>query len=109
MDHQIPPSVSLKQQTISYAEFQLQNFVIELELQDFLGDVDPFRKEDNIITPNLYRVVNTSIDDKPISLFSSEDEPYKILIDNGTIVLNNNYTGTDGRLEMTQYLLIFES
>ncbi|CAD8116149.1 unnamed protein product [Paramecium primaurelia] len=109
IDHQIPPIVSFKQQTISYAELKLSNSIIELELQDFLGDVDPFRKENNIITPNLYIVLNTTIYDKPIPLFSSEDKPFKISIDNGTIVLNHDYTGNDSRLEMTQYLLVFES
>lgn len=63
--------------------------------------MDPFRKENNIITPNLYRILNTTIIDKPISLFSSEDNPNKISVNNGTIVLNHAYTGNDGRSEMT--------
>lgn len=66
-----------------------------------MGDIDPFRKENNIITPNLYRILNTTIVDKPIPLFSSEDKPFKISISDGTIVLNHDYTGKDGRLEMT--------
>ncbi|CAD8112877.1 unnamed protein product [Paramecium sonneborni] len=109
INHQIPPIVSAKQQTISYAEFQLSNSIIELELQDFLGDVDPFRKENNIITPNLYRILNTTIIDKPIPLFSSEENPFKISLSNGTIVLNHDYTGNDDRLQMTQLLLVLES
>ncbi|CAD8130281.1 unnamed protein product [Paramecium sonneborni] len=109
IDHQIPPIVSVKQQTISYAEFQLSNSIIQLELQDFVGDVDPFRKENNIITPNLYRILNKTIIDKPFPLFTSEEKPFKIFISNGTIVLNNDYKGDDGRLEMTQLLLVLES
>ncbi|CAD8129665.1 unnamed protein product [Paramecium sonneborni] len=85
------------------------NSIIELELQDFLGDIDPFRKENNIITPNLYRILNTTIVDKPIPLFSSENKPFKISISDGTIVLNHDYTGNDDRQEMTQLLLVLES
>ncbi|CAD8188631.1 unnamed protein product [Paramecium pentaurelia] len=107
INHQIPPIVSFKQQTISYAELKLSNSIIQLEIQDFLGDVDPFRKENNIITPNLYRV--TTINEKPIPLFSSEDKPFKISIDNGTLVLNHDDTGSEDRLEMTQFLLVLES
>ncbi|CAD8109111.1 unnamed protein product [Paramecium sonneborni] len=108
IDHQIPPIASIKQQTISYAEFSLSDSIIELELQDFFGELDPFRKENNIITPNLYRILNTTIVDKPIPLFSSENKPFKISISDGTIVLNHDYTGNDGRLEMTQLLLVLE-
>ncbi|CAD8093679.1 unnamed protein product [Paramecium primaurelia] len=107
INHQIPPIVSFKQQTISYAELKLSNSIIQLEIQDFLGDVDPFRKENNIITPNLYRV--TTINEKPIPLFSNEDKPFKISIDNGTLVLNHDDKGSEDRLEMTQFLLVLES
>ena len=79
----------------------MSNSVFELELQDFLGEADPFRKENNIITPHLYLIINTTIVDKPIPLFSNEDKPYKITIDNGTIVLNHDYNGLEGRLKMT--------
>ncbi|CAD8110315.1 unnamed protein product [Paramecium primaurelia] len=109
IDHQIPPIVSFKQQTLSYAEFQLSDSIIQLELQDFLGDVDPFRKENNIITPNLYRILNTTIVDKPIPLFSSEEKPFKISINNGTIVLNHQDIINNDRQEMTQLLLVLES
>ncbi|CAK86794.1 unnamed protein product, partial (macronuclear) [Paramecium tetraurelia] len=108
IDHQIPAIVSIKQQTISYAEFQLSDSIIQLELQDFSGDVDPFRKENNIITPNLYRILNTTIIDKPIPIFSSEDKPFKISIDNGTIVLNHDFVGVGDHFQMTQLLLVLE-
>lgn len=45
--------------------------MIDLMLQDFTGDADPFRKYNNIITPHLYTVIDTRIIDKPIPLFSS--------------------------------------
>ncbi|CAD8153398.1 unnamed protein product [Paramecium octaurelia] len=109
IDHQIPAIVSINQQTISYAEFQLSDSIIQLKLQDFSGDVDPFRKENNIITPNLYIILNTTIVDKPIPLFSSKDKPFTISIDNGTIVLNHDYVGIDDHLQMTQLLLVLES
>ncbi|CAD8202403.1 unnamed protein product [Paramecium pentaurelia] len=108
IDHQIPPVVSFKQQTISYAEYQLSDSIIQLEFQDFLGGVDPFKKENNIITPKLYRIINSTIVDKPIPLFSSKDKPSKIFINDGTIVLNNGNTENDDNLDMTQLLLVLE-
>ncbi|CAD8179801.1 unnamed protein product [Paramecium octaurelia] len=109
IDRPIPASISIKQQTISYAEFQLSDSIIQLELQDFSGDADPFRKEHNIITPNLYRILNSKIIDKPIPLFSSEDRPFTLSIDKGTIVLNHDSVGIDDHIQMTQLLLVLES
>ncbi|CAD8106862.1 unnamed protein product [Paramecium sonneborni] len=100
IDHQIPPIVSVKQQTMSYAEFEL--------IIRFFGRCGSVQKRNNIITPNLYRIQDTAIFDKPTPLFSSKDNPYKISISNGTIVLNHDYTGNDDRLEMTQLLLVLE-
>ncbi|CAD8194828.1 unnamed protein product [Paramecium pentaurelia] len=109
IENHLPPNVSFKQQTLSYAEFEITNSVIQLELQDFSGEVDPFRRENNIITPYLYKIIDRTIIDKPIPLFSSEDKPFIISIDNGTIVLNHDYSGQNGRFLMTQYLLVFQS
>ncbi|CAD8105886.1 unnamed protein product [Paramecium primaurelia] len=85
----IPPNISSNQETIGYAQFQIQTGMIDLMLQDFTGDADPFRKYNNIITPHLYTVIDTRIIDKPIPLFSSQEKPYTISFENVTLVLNH--------------------
>lgn len=65
--------------------------MIDLMLTDFTGDADPFRKENNIITPHLYTVIDTTIIDKPIPLFSSLEKPYTISFENVTLVLNHEF------------------
>ncbi|CAD8073890.1 unnamed protein product [Paramecium primaurelia] len=88
-NNQLAPTISSKQEILGYAEFELKESVIEIQLLDFLGDIDPFKKENNIITPLLFTFINTSILEEPIPLFSSEDQPYRIELKNLTIVLNS--------------------
>ncbi|CAD8196818.1 unnamed protein product [Paramecium octaurelia] len=105
----IPPNVSFKQETIGYAQFQIQTAMIDLMLQDFSGDVDPFRKQNNIITPHLYAVIDTAIIDRPIPLFSSQEKPFTISFENITLVLNHEITPDQDHQEMKQYLIVLES
>ncbi|CAD8214678.1 unnamed protein product [Paramecium pentaurelia] len=108
INNQIPPNISFQQETIGYAQFELQQSMIELILLDFTSDVDPFRKQNNIITPHLYIITNTTIDNEPIPLFSNEDKPFTISIDNLTLVLNHELYPTFDHQEMKQYLLVLE-
>ncbi|CAK63848.1 unnamed protein product (macronuclear) [Paramecium tetraurelia] len=105
----IPPNVSFKQETIGYAQFHIQSAMIDLMLQDFSGDVDPFRKQNNIITPHLYAVIDTAIIDKPIPLFSSQEKPFTISFENITLVLNHEIIPDQDHQEMKQYLIVLES
>ncbi|CAD8118664.1 unnamed protein product [Paramecium primaurelia] len=88
INNQIAPIISSKQKTIGYAEFQLQESMIELTLEDFTRDVDPFKKENNIITPLLVTFMNTTVQEKPIPLFSNDEKPYRIELSNVNLVLN---------------------
>ncbi|CAK73207.1 unnamed protein product (macronuclear) [Paramecium tetraurelia] len=88
INNQIAPSISSKQKTIGYAEFQLPESMIELNLEDFTGDVDPFKKVNNIITPLLVTFINTTVLEKPIPLFSNDQNPYRIELKNVNLVLN---------------------
>ncbi|CAD8122185.1 unnamed protein product [Paramecium sonneborni] len=105
----IPPNISFKQETIGYAQFHIQSAMIELMLTDFSGDADPFRKENNIITPHLYTVIDTTIIDKPIPLFSTQEKPYIISFENVTLVLNHQIDPDQNHQEMKQYLIVLES
>ncbi|CAD8199520.1 unnamed protein product [Paramecium pentaurelia] len=98
IDHQIPPVVNFKQQTISYAEYQLSDSIIQLEFQDFLGGVDPFRK----------KIISSLLNYIELLIQLSIDKPSKILINDGTFVLNNGNTGNDENLDMKQLLLVLE-
>ncbi|CAD8195884.1 unnamed protein product [Paramecium pentaurelia] len=104
----IPPNISSNQETIGYAQFQIQTGMIDLMLQDFTGDADPFRKYNNIITPHLYTVIDTRIIDKPIPLFSSQEKPYTISFENVTLVLNHEIDPDQDHQEMKQYLIVLE-
>ncbi|CAK82847.1 unnamed protein product (macronuclear) [Paramecium tetraurelia] len=87
-DNKIAPTISSNTITIGYAESQVQESMIQLSLEDFTGDVDPFKKENNIITPLLVTLMNTTVQAKPIPLFSNDQNPYIIELSNVSLVLN---------------------
>ncbi|CAD8159263.1 unnamed protein product [Paramecium pentaurelia] len=105
-NNQLAPTISSKQEILGYAEFELKESVIEIQLLDFLGDIDPFKKENNIITPLLFTFINTSILEEPIPLFSSEDQPYRIQLKNLTIVLNSLSNQDQMNQQQRQYSIV---
>ncbi|CAD8125412.1 unnamed protein product [Paramecium sonneborni] len=104
----IPPNISSKQKTISYTEFSFSKPLISISLQDLTMDIDPFRKANNIITPLLYTIINSTIIKDPVALFSTPEFPYLISLSNGSLVLNNlDSSVTDKEyLHMKQYLIV---
>ncbi|CAD8075046.1 unnamed protein product [Paramecium sonneborni] len=105
--NQIAPTISSQQKTLGYAEFQLQEPIIELQLQDFTGDIDPFQKENNIITPLLFKFLNTTIQEEPTHLFSTQEKPYTISINNLSLVLNTLVEYDEKQQQQTQYSIVF--
>ncbi|CAD8189307.1 unnamed protein product [Paramecium octaurelia] len=104
--NQIPSTTISKQLTLGYAEFELPTASIQLALQDFSSDVDPFRKENNIITPLIFVISNTTIVDEPVPIYSSEDSKYKILAKNGTLILNDGSDEYESLQNNTQFFLV---
>ncbi|CAD8161833.1 unnamed protein product [Paramecium pentaurelia] len=102
----IPPNVSSKQKTISYTEFSFSKPLIQITLQDLTNDIDPFRKDNNIITPLLYTIINSTILKNPIPLFSTPEYSYQITLSNGSLVLNNLDSIDNEHLHMKQYLIV---
>ncbi|CAD8060861.1 unnamed protein product [Paramecium primaurelia] len=102
----ISPNVSSKQKIINYTEFSFSEPLIEINLQDFTNDIDPFRKTNNIITPLLYTIINSTIINQSIPLFSTSESPYQISLSNGSLVLNNIDTNEKNNLDMKQYLIV---
>ena len=91
INNQVPPNVSSKQQTTGYSEFKWSERLITFNLFDFASNIDPFRKENNIITPLLYTLSDSRIEEQPIVLFSTEDNPGQLFLDEGFLILNNIY------------------
>ncbi|CAD8101452.1 unnamed protein product [Paramecium sonneborni] len=83
---------------------QAQKSMIELSLEDFNGGVDPFKKENNIITPLLVTFMNTTVKEKPIPLYSDNQNPYRIELSNVNLVLNtlDSYDDTKKILQDVQ-------
>ncbi|CAD8174751.1 unnamed protein product [Paramecium pentaurelia] len=107
MNYQISPNINSKQQLIGYSEFQLEDSTIQIQLQDFSGDVDPFQKENNIITPLLFTYQDVTIYDEPIPLFSSKELPYLIQLNKGSLVLNTLFEQNDEKFQkQKQYFLV---
>ncbi|CAD8081420.1 unnamed protein product [Paramecium sonneborni] len=106
--NKLAPTISSKQEILDYAEFSLEESLIEIQLQDFTGDVDPFQKENNIITPLLFTFLNTTIEDEPIALFSNQNLPYRIVLTNITLVLNSMFNQDNNNYQQQrQYSLVF--
>ncbi|CAD8098309.1 unnamed protein product [Paramecium primaurelia] len=108
IENNIPPNINTKQQTKGYAEFKWSEPLIFLSLQDFTSSVDPFRNQNNIITPLLFTLRNGVIKDKPIALYSDSLLPYSIILNNGTLILNNGGQNEHTE-EMQEYLLVLAS
>ncbi|CAD8210301.1 unnamed protein product [Paramecium pentaurelia] len=106
MSYSIAPNISSKQQTLGYTEFQLQDSTIQISLQDFSGDIDPFQKENNIITPLLFTYKDKTIYEKPIALFSSQEQPYLIKLNNASLILNTLEYKDEKYQEQRQYLIV---
>ncbi|CAD8215460.1 unnamed protein product [Paramecium octaurelia] len=106
MNYQIAPTISSKQQTLGYSEFQLQNQTIQISLQDFQGDFDPFQKVNNIITPLLFTYKDKTIYDEPIPLFNSKEYPYLIKLNNASLILNTLDHQDKYQQEQKQYLIV---
>lgn len=70
------------------------------------NDIDPFRKTNNIITPLLYTIINSTILKNPIPLFSTPEYSYQITLSNGSLVLNNLDSIDNEHLHMKQYLIV---
>ncbi|CAD8126707.1 unnamed protein product [Paramecium sonneborni] len=101
-NNQIPPNISFKQETIGYSQFHINEAMIQLILLDFSGD------QNNIVTPKLYTIENTTITDPPITLFSSGEYLFTLSLTNITLVLNHEIFPNEDHQKMKQYLLIFE-
>ncbi|CAD8146677.1 unnamed protein product [Paramecium octaurelia] len=104
--NQIPSTTISKQLTLGYAEFELPTASIQLTLQDFSSDIDPFRKENNIITPLVFIIENTTILQDPVPVYSSEDSKYKIEAQNGTLILNDGSEQNESFKNNTQFFLV---
>ncbi|CAD8090459.1 unnamed protein product [Paramecium sonneborni] len=109
INNEIPPNISSKQQTKGYAEFQWTEPLIQLTLADFTSEIDPFRKENNIITPFLFTLKNYKIYEEPIPLFSDEFLSSSFVMNNGTLILNNAHTEDEHYQTMKEYLLVFSA
>ncbi|CAD8068127.1 unnamed protein product [Paramecium sonneborni] len=109
INNEIPPNINTKQKTTGYAQFKWSEPLIYISLEDFTSSVDPFRIENNIITPLLFTLKNGQIYDKPIALFSEELLPNSIILNNGTLILNNGNKQNENKEEMQEYLLVFAS
>ncbi|CAD8145790.1 unnamed protein product [Paramecium octaurelia] len=107
INNQVPPNVSAKQQTTGYSEFAWSEPLITFSLYDFSSEIDPFRKEKNYITPLLFTIVDSRIEDQPILLYSTEEHPRQFQVEEGSLILNNVYGKDEIHKEMKQYLLTF--
>ncbi|CAD8158546.1 unnamed protein product [Paramecium pentaurelia] len=107
INNEIPPNVNAKQQTTGYSEFKWTEPLITFSLFDFSSEIDPFRKEKNIITPLLFTLVDSRIEEQPIFLFSTEENPRQFVFEEGSLILNNAYGKDEIHQEMKQYLLVF--
>ncbi|CAD8129698.1 unnamed protein product [Paramecium sonneborni] len=107
INNEIPPNISSKQETKGYGEFQWSDPLIQLTLEDFTTDIDPFRKENNIITPLLFKLENFGIKEEPITLFSEEQYFSALFVNNGSLVLNNAYKQDENHQPLKEYLLVF--
>ncbi|CAD8191531.1 unnamed protein product [Paramecium octaurelia] len=105
-ENKIPPNINTKQETTGYSEFQWSEPLIFFTLSDFTSSIDPFRNQNNIITPLLYTLRNGMIKENPIALFSDSLQPNSIIISNGTLILNNG-DQDEHTEEMQEYLLVF--
>ncbi|CAD8145871.1 unnamed protein product [Paramecium octaurelia] len=107
IDNEITPNVSSKQQTTGYAEFEWKETLIQLTLEDFTSYTDPFRRENNIITPLLFTILGSTIIEDPVPFFSMDTIPMTIFLSNGSLILNNAYEEDENHKVMKQYLLVF--
>ncbi|CAD8109910.1 unnamed protein product [Paramecium sonneborni] len=106
INNEIPPNISSKQQTKGYGEFQWSEPLIQITLQDFTTDIDPFRKENNIITPLLFKLDNFRVQEEPIILYSEEYDYSSLFVNNGSLILNNAYQQDENHKTMKEYLLV---
>ncbi|CAD8115583.1 unnamed protein product [Paramecium sonneborni] len=103
---QIAPNISTKKQTLGYTEFQLQDSTLQISLQDFSGDVDPFQQQNNIITPLLFTYIDKTIYEEPIALYNTLEQPYLIQLNNASLILNT-LDQQDVKLQkQKQYLIV---
>ncbi|CAD8070408.1 unnamed protein product [Paramecium sonneborni] len=107
INNEISPNVSSKQKTTGYSEFKWSDRLITFNLFDFSSQIDPFRKENNIITPLLFTVVQSRIEEQPLQLFSTEENPGQFVVNEGSLILNNAFDKDEIHQEMRQYLLVF--
>ncbi|CAD8064248.1 unnamed protein product [Paramecium sonneborni] len=107
INNEITPNVSSKQQTTGYAEFEWNESLIQLALEDFGSKIDPFRQIDNIITPLLFKISGSTINEDPTPYFSMDSNPLTFILKNGSLILNNAFDADEQHKEMKQYLLVF--
>ncbi|CAD8090864.1 unnamed protein product [Paramecium sonneborni] len=106
INNEIPPNISSIQETKGYGEFKWSQPLIELTLEDFISNIDPFRKENNIITPLLFKTNNFKVQEEPIILFSDEYYFSTLSVNNGSLILNNLYQQDEDHQPNKEYLLV---